>query len=219
MYVVTDVAIIPLSSQSDATEAIRQARQQQDGTRGKTATSDTSDSECESIQSEEESPSDPDPGLVIPIERENAANVAQDVIRKQGNYGRFAGQWFSREGWKLERTRTLGLSTENINAKAAAGGRPFAPSRGRSGDTAAKCDDREGGSAAEAPMEGSGVQLLPKLLKTTKMILSAASFFFSYDVDLTRRLDKRYTSEPNSLLHEVADPLVGGHSVRIVLKH
>ncbi len=36
------------------------------------------------------------------------SNVAQDVLTRKGQYGRFAERWFSRKGWSTEKRRAQG---------------------------------------------------------------------------------------------------------------
>ncbi|KAI9866695.1 MAG: hypothetical protein M1830_005918, partial [Pleopsidium flavum] len=49
--------------------------------------------------------------------------------------------------------------------------------------------------------------LLPKLLKTTKMMLGSRSFFFSYDYDITRRFGHQGGRSSDIPLHKKVDPL------------
>lgn len=54
----------------------------------------------------------------------------------------------------------------------------------------------------------TNTSMLPKLLRTTRTLLGSRSFFFSYELDITRRLG---TDEKNSSeipLHKSVDPLV-----------
>lgn len=50
--------------------------------------------------------------------------------------------------------------------------------------------------------------LLPKFLRTTRMLLDSRSFFFSYDLDITRRLGNQNTKSSELPLHKSVDPLV-----------
>lgn len=55
------------------------------------------------------------------------------------------------------------------------------------------------------------VNLLPKFLKTTRILLASKSFFFSYEYDITRRLGCQgsQTAKGSELpLHRAVDPLV-----------
>ena len=50
--------------------------------------------------------------------------------------------------------------------------------------------------------------LVPKLLRTTRMLLSSRSFFYSYDLDITRRLGGEIVRNPEIPLSKSVDPLV-----------
>lgn len=50
--------------------------------------------------------------------------------------------------------------------------------------------------------------LVPKLLRTTRMLLSSRSFFYSYDLDITRRLGGEIIKNPEIPLSKSVDPLV-----------
>ena len=49
--------------------------------------------------------------------------------------------------------------------------------------------------------------LVPKLLRTTRMLLSSRSFFFSYDFDITRRIGGDIVKNPEIPLSKSVDPL------------
>ena len=58
------------------------------------------------------------------------------------------------------------------------------------------------------PPESVAKTLLPKLLRTTRMLLASQSFFFSYDLDITRRIDNQSSKGSELPLHQSVDPLV-----------
>lgn len=122
VYVVTDVALIPLSSQSESEKALQHAkvslRKGYGGTASATEGSDTSDDEkshgnLETEGDEDISPTTP--GLNETLQatpsgksERSTSNVAQDVLERKGQYGRFAERWFSRKGWSSEKIRAQG---------------------------------------------------------------------------------------------------------------
>jgi hypothetical protein len=128
IYLVTDVALIPLSSQSDADAAITQARNRLK----QNFRPDDSDESDSDLFSEEElsqsavddEPESPKREIPSPPTQNSAADharrtsIAEDVIGKQGKYGRFAERWFSRRGWSAQGRRMQGMSTENNPAQA-----------------------------------------------------------------------------------------------------
>jgi hypothetical protein len=50
--------------------------------------------------------------------------------------------------------------------------------------------------------------LLPNLLRSTRLILSSRSFYFSYDFNITRRMGDPRMLDAKPLVHEDIDPLV-----------
>ena len=67
----------------------------------------------------------------------------------------------------------------------------------------------DGSKSVEATAPSSGVnQLLPKLLRTTRVLLTSNSFFYSYDMDITRRLGSTSTKASDLPLYKSVDPLV-----------
>lgn len=105
-----------------------------------------------------------------------AASVAQDVIQRGGKYGRFAAGWFSSRGWTAEGRRSQGMSVSEAPEIA------VVPS-----DNAPDLEQND----RRPP------SLLSKLLRTTEAFFSTGGFYFSYDIDLTRRLcPKAQPAEP-----------------------
>lgn len=110
----TGVALIPLTSQKDAKNAIAQAKlsleaESHEQTLEASADSDTSEDE----ESHLTSPTEPkSPETSAPTTK--SSGVAEDVIGKRGQYGRFAERWFSRKGWSSEKRRTQGMSTDSL---------------------------------------------------------------------------------------------------------
>lgn len=70
--------------------------------------------------------------------------------------------------------------------------------------------------AEKSALQGKEItgKLLPKLLRTTKMLLASRSFFYSYDYDITRRIGDQGTKHADVPLHRSVDALVGGHAER-----
>ena len=122
----TDVALTPCTSQTEAEKAIshtaiqlRRAVRAGKKTGSPTDSQTESDSESEtddlraSINNDVE-----DPGLQsdrdsFGEERDGEgkrSSIAEDVIKNRGSYGRFAQKWFSRKGWMMNQKRNLLLS-------------------------------------------------------------------------------------------------------------
>ena len=154
----------------------------------------------------------------------SSSNVAEDVISKKGQYGRFAERWFSRKGWSTDKRRAQGMSTADDKTPLPEEAKENVQSA-VSQNNAMEADpsDMDGfGQARRAnialrPKQGSQLEkgdanvantLLPKLLRTTRMLLMSRSFFFSYDIDITRRLGSQEIKSPDLPLHKSVDPLV-----------
>ncbi|KAL6859730.1 SacI homology domain-containing protein [Trichoderma novae-zelandiae] len=195
IYVVTQVAVTPCSSQSDAEESVR-----------KTARLLRTEPSS-SVNHDAESSSDEDGETPIAILNEEVddevvdkaggpadsqSSVAEDVIRRRGSYGRFAQRWFSRSGWTVDQRRTMGLSNSPTSTPPLAQAAPQA-------SVAGLPSLQEAGGSPLVPASA----LLPKLLQTIQVLFgSSHSFYFSYDLDITRSpSDSASIANPNSSLH------------------
>lgn len=229
IYVVTDVALLPLSSQTEAEKAVVAAVRQRD------ATTDTEDdfSDAEStagdsndVQSAadvEEAPSPTDDVRSKPDQKNSPAtsNIAEDVFSRRGPYGRFASQWLTKKGWGIPGIRAPSKIAEvepgpTQSADAASmQQQPMTsvrdvPSSPRTGDSSADQtrQSRPEGQDANDTTPGerdTTIPLLPKLLRSTRLILSSRSFYFSYDFNLTRRLGDPRMLNAKSLWYEDID--------------
>jgi len=126
IYVVSDVALIPLSSRTAAAQAISQAKKtSKAGKKPSAETGDTDDeddaasattlTEVEDHESPAHSPAEPPgtPELQTPLSpRKKGTSVVTNVIQNRGNYGRFAERWFSKSGWRASASRKQTMSDE-----------------------------------------------------------------------------------------------------------
>lgn len=206
IYVITEVALTPLSSKAEAELSIASTRsllQKKDGDHG--IDEDVSDDDTDLAPLQGDDVEDDHTSLPARsadnIKHRRTTSIAEDVISKKGGYGRFAQKWFSQKGWTADQRRNLGLTNPEIVSAAKHDG----PS-----DEDAKI------AAADAPiptekdhsMDDATAALLPKLLRTTQILFgSSRSFFFSYDHDLTRSMARRSTSGLDMPLHTQVDPL------------
>ncbi|MCJ1284814.1 hypothetical protein MMC26_004151 [Xylographa opegraphella] len=233
VYVITGVDLIPLSSQSDAQKAIELNNANSKKAASRVSAELTSDSDTSEDENEDAKPDqvsnneDDDPTIPHTPEAdkseasasqgtvEKTSSVVQDVIGRKGQYGRFAEKWFSKRGWSVEKRRMQGMSEANsegsgyksrkasgIKSTVASEDSPDVPTIASD-----KQDQRQ--EIKEAPTDPSIVadNLTPKLLKTTKMLLSSRSFYFSYDYDITRRLGTVQTKNSDVPLHKSVDSL------------
>ncbi|KAI8932582.1 hypothetical protein NX059_010086 [Plenodomus lindquistii] len=234
VYKITNVALIPLSSQPEATKAIASARdhlKRHNRVPGAEDSHGDSDSESErddGAPSVTDSLLDEDAPAVHNVtdpvtgqkgDAQHKTTVAEDVIQRKGVYGRFADKWFSRKGWSADNRRLQGLkSDEDLRAKNATqnvdsvvAGQSTSPAK----PDALPSDDpnlKEPISPKEIPQALGGekdattLALLPKILQTTTMYFSSGNFFFSYDYDISHSIDKQQPHS-NLPLHKQFDPL------------
>ncbi|KAF2396403.1 SacI domain-containing protein, partial [Trichodelitschia bisporula] len=234
VYCISEVALIPLSSQGDAAEAIRRARESQQRHAKKEANEDemlssSSEDEAEddiSIPDAHSTTSSPPPESAREAPK---TKVAEDVIGKKGVYGRFAQRWFSKAGWASESRRTQGMSSEENLAKAVS-----------DESAAAQVDASEAAPVKqsvsnEAPEEvahvvqpkqpenafilyrtayekqvskqNSEIPLLPKLLTVTKLFFSSKNFYFSYEYNLSKTFAQQGNQNSSVPLYRAYDSL------------
>ncbi|KAF3920006.1 Synaptojanin-1 [Orbilia brochopaga] len=247
IFVITDIALIPLNSKSDAEAAIARvrakfAKRNPNGTAVEDSESDD-EYDGESLLSSDDDVNDDPPRQ--PSHNRTKSSIAEDVIGKKGLYGRFAERWFSKRGWQVDKNRLQGLSgkgelgTEEIrmkrmrspNGTPSNAGTPteeateqaVTPSLDAQAQVAQGELTETGGDPAvqaapesEEPalevvddevVEGVANSLTPKLLRTTKILLSASrSFYFSYDYDITRSIAKQTPHTSSDVpLHKKVD--------------
>jgi hypothetical protein len=238
VYTIKDVAIIPLASQAEATQAISQAQErvkkQAAATGGQPSDeSDTSDYEEDNVLSDDEVYNSDDPSArrssrsrdPSPVPRSRTrvhtrkTSVAEDVIGRKGLYGRFADRWFSQRGWSVEQRRTQGMTAEvgttdtHSNVQPAVEDPQRIPKVSISESEPRNPTDTGPAPSSPTRLKADNVNsvassLLPKLLRTTRILFGSSNFFFSYECDITRSpaaLEQPPLSTP---LHQSVDPLV-----------
>ncbi|KAL8738794.1 MAG: hypothetical protein Q9181_000472 [Wetmoreana brouardii] len=232
VYLITSVALIPLSSQSEATRAIERTRKEiqaesSDKPPDSGIASDTSADEG-SYHLESNVPDDnskDSQALTLPYDpsrrksQEGRESVAQDVIGRKGQYGRFAERWFSRKGWTSEHRKRQGMSADDTGkpANVRVEGRSELIQAGQADQNSSrhkegKYEPTSGLAPQHAQKDASHEKdvtstLLPKLLRTTKMLFASRSFFYSYDYDITRRIGDHKSKPPDVPLYRSVDPL------------
>ncbi|RYP92987.1 hypothetical protein DL770_000861 [Monosporascus sp. CRB-9-2] len=219
VYVITDVALTPCTSQAEAERAISHTAVQlrrAAAAGNKTAIPAESHTESETESETELTPAGTshdadDPGALsdrdtpedAKVAGERRSGIAQDVIKNRGSYGRFAQKWFSNKGWRMDQKRHLLLSgTDEQESQ---------PANGSGKDGADNDKDLSNRVVNEnvgaPPAPSTGETLLPKLLRMAHIWFGTSrSFFFSYDVDLTRSLAARTVVPEDSPLHKTVDP-------------
>lgn len=229
VYVISGVALIPLSSQSEARKAVDQIKKDakkhiDDDAPGNARESEFSNDEDEQVVDADGRSADdknnelPHPGKIkTPMQNvadQKGKSIVEDVIGKKGQYGRFAESWFSKKGWSVEKRRVQGMSMGDGNVKKTDVAQdPIVenPTQAREqaghpqsiADSQVKVD-----SQAQPEALNAARTLLPKLLRTIKILFSSGSFYFSYDYDITRRLGTTLVKSSEIPLHKCVDPLV-----------
>lgn len=237
IYVITDVALIPLSSQSEAQNAITHARNALN--KGKTEPLHLGDTDDEdesdgggSTIAEEDEENDSIPSTPItetPSSKtgtlKHSTTVVSDVIQNKGSYGRFAGKWFSKAGWKDEGRRKQGMSSEeNLSItpeqkKSAEDALPdskkheaaHSPAEHASKPADTTADEVDTQKPSPSSLDTVVNNLTPRILSTTKLFFASRSFFFSYDYDISRSLSRQEPNPSGVPLHRRFDPLVCFH--------
>ena len=196
IYVVTGVAITPCSSKKEADESIRRAAT---ALRKHAAVDpndgfDSSDEDVEGPGTNLDEIEDAASEEGQPNPDSAKSSIAEDVMRRRGSYGRFAQRWFSKSGWTLDQRRTLGLSVSSPP------GSPINSTFGPSQST--KITLKE-----ESKEQSRVTELLPKLLRSLQVFFGTSrSFYFSYDIDLTRSVSQNAcTPGEDTPLHTCVD--------------
>ncbi|KIV87043.1 hypothetical protein PV11_02614 [Exophiala sideris] len=199
VYVIRDVALVPLSSQSEAETAITSAI----ASRGPAASADDSDSDLSETGEDDEATSkdaEPDtPSSDTPIEHgltqhnnSSSTSIVKNVIANRGQYARFASQWFSKQGWggaKPENKSSGRSAREQSSEATQSSTKGDAAAAANSADLQGEGHEEAQTAETQQILASNSVRdALPRIVKTTRMILTSGSFFFSYDFDLTRRL-------------------------------
>ncbi|KAF4231879.1 hypothetical protein CNMCM8980_001408 [Aspergillus fumigatiaffinis] len=215
IYSITNVAIIPLSSQADASRAISQAKEtllQGEAGVGETASEGSiSDNETDGgepdINSEPSSPTQEDSST-----RDRRGSIAEDVIGKRVRFGRFAASWLSRKTLGLPGLRNVDQdTTERLLGNEKDLETEVQPPIAKLEKSTAVSDAP--GAGADSPLESGKepsdptVELLPKLLRYTRLICSSENFFFAYDYDLTRSFGAQEARNDHIPMHKVVDEL------------
>ncbi|KAF7595312.1 hypothetical protein BBP40_006561 [Aspergillus hancockii] len=215
VYTITNVAVIPTSSQEDASRAISQAKEQLlQGEEGQ----DEAASLEETVSDTETEGEDIDASSVpsSPIRETSHArghsvsSIAEDVIGKRARFGRFAANWLSGKTLGLPGFGTAGQNNTNASQDVI-NEEPSVTSdvdKDSIEATASKVDGSLEQAAGQPPPPNPTVELLPKLLRYAKLLFTSNNFFFSYEYDLTRHFgERRWSLNSHLPLHKIVDEL------------
>lgn len=234
MYCITEVALIPLSSQVDAEKAILRARDSQlrHASTTEESLTDFSDDEEAISLAEEYWADDPDPepaqivqGTAMPLP------VLQQPATRSVLFGRFAERWMTIRGAAPRLGATPGKDpTGNLTPEAPAtqpADEPqIADDRALAGDQvfadvsavdvpitdATDLDNSKPVPTPTSQPEMVPLALIPKLLRTARFLFGSKNFFFAYDHDISRRASYG-GSQHDSALYESFDRAVSSHSL------
>ncbi|CZT23913.1 related to SAC1-recessive suppressor of secretory defect [Ramularia collo-cygni] len=216
IYLIRDVTLIPLSSKAEASKAIALAqgakKRAADLAYGEeTDESDVGeDAEVSSIGSEDDEPrsrpQDEAGALEVPkggVAKQSTTFV-KNVVQEKGKYGRFASQWFSKNGGQTNARRSQGLTKEQVDQENQA--LPKGDLKGDEGDrvdvnvTMGAADDEAGKEKSTTTSSGAILKrstierLTPRILRSARLYFSSSGFYFSYEHDLSGTLRKDASS-------------------------
>jgi hypothetical protein len=218
--VITEVALTPLSSKADADSSISQTqrsllkRSVEDGADNSDTDSDDEDIVVDLSGDIDDEVIDAGPGTPLSSqssqslgEHKRTSSIAQDVIAKKGDYGRFAQKWFSRKGWTVGQRRNLGMSASEPSDTVQTPTSQSGPT-GEEGAPPSIANTLGKVEEEKRPIRDIAGTLLPKLLRTTKIMFGTSqSFYFSYDYDITRSVATRKVTNSDLPLYTEVDPL------------
>lgn len=216
----TNVAIIPISSKADATRAIAQARKEvsQGDPDLDSPSEEVSDNVTDGAEAEISSAPSSPVRETFHARGVSVGSIAEDVIGKRVRFGRFAANWLSRKNLGLPRPGALeqevsespfddsprmSVDAPEIKDEAAEAAEAAVPREAEIGAAAAAAQDDAG-----RPSSDQAAELLPKLIRYTKLLFASHNFFFAYDYDLTRSFEAQEVRNEHQPLHKAVDPLV-----------
>jgi len=179
--------VLPLSSQKEVNEAIKAAITSSDTNTDDSDTSDAEEEQPDKVNSTEvESTAT---GDLSSFETKNKSNtsIAEAVAHRNVSFGKFATQWLSRQ---REPTSTTDSSEPKSASKEDLQGSEQIPASHDVPKDEVDVAEQAIENQPQLSTATATMNLVPRILRTTKMIFTSGSYFFSYEVDLTRRLEK-----------------------------
>lgn len=222
VYSITDVTLIPLSSQADAEEAILSAGRalKQDGRAAVESEESDIEDDADTASVNDETTSQNAEALEPPENTvlKKSTSFVKEVVQDKGRYGRFAERWFSKGGWAASGRKRQGMSeeakltTEQVKeADKALPEDEAVPSKKDSRSMSSSEEDDEKKSIETSPErpkskpQANIQNLAPRILRSARLYFSSSNFFFSYDYDLSTSLQA--ASASTSPLCKRFDPL------------
>lgn len=218
IYVIKDVAILPLSCQAEAERAIKQAGAglQKAKTSQEPEVVSSLSEESGSDSFEENSVADPELQTPPDGRGEGSTSVVQNVFERKGEYGRFTSQWFSRRGWALD---NKGMRTGTTPQTVREDQTPQPGTAGLNSENdslppiSSMLHQYNGGGEAvstQTSTHDAAAEMVPKILRRTVLLLTSRSFYFSYEFNITKRFGSSTTAalksvSPGDLEQQVFD--------------
>lgn len=187
IYRVADVVLLPLASFREASDAIRNMA---DATGQASDDSDSSISDSEDTDVKRNKVTDiastpGDDNRPFQGQNSSSTSVAEDVARGNVSFGRFATQWLSRQRWPTAKAKAPPFNAEESEPD------PVSKDDKVVKNLEAAKAQKEAADKPQAQQASTTLALLPRMLRTTKFLFCSGSYFFSYDIDLTRRFGNR----------------------------
>lgn len=216
IYLITDVAFIPLSSRRDAEDAIAEAQasarktQHNDSPLPELHVEATVDPECDASAPLEHDPFDEQKSSPVQatassqLPWRNEQGIGADVIASKGLHGRLAGRWLSTQNWTMNHNGREGNSSSEDFGKSrpldrrksvCLGDVPLPESQKRLAPVELTPPMSAAGSDGLAEAISSShpavvlTTIVPKLLHTMYQLLTSNTLYFSYNYDITRTFD------------------------------
>ncbi|RKF79289.1 Phosphatidylinositide phosphatase SAC2 [Golovinomyces cichoracearum] len=205
IYVVTEVALTPVTCLAEAEASIGNTQNQllkniETDHHAYSIDSEEheeeSDNICPTVSPEADEEMDQEKCRNLPTRRRKSS-VAEDVMAKRGGYGRIAQKWFSRTGWALDQRRNMGMTSPE-DLKTTADDCVDSSTSGllREGKQNQSLDNERQGNEYKVGFVTE--KIFQKLIRRTELLLgSSKSFYFSYEWDITR-----VYSQPSILKNE-----------------
>lgn len=185
----------PCSSQSEAKESIGKTARHLVRLSAQNSDSDDSDSSDDDLDLPKGPIDEIEDGVTSGNEAKAdsaRSSVAEDVIRRRGSYGRFAHRWFGGTGWTADQKGSMGIGSSPT----------LSPTQSKIPASPTITEEAPAEETA-LPINAESVpvsNLLPKLLRATQLYFgSSRSFYFSYDLDITRRLGEKAAFPSNDV--------------------
>ncbi|KAL2757954.1 hypothetical protein ACRALDRAFT_2017005 [Sodiomyces alcalophilus JCM 7366] len=197
VYVVTEVAITPCTSRSEAEDAVSRTATQLQSRAEDSGAEESDADEALELQADTaddvEDPVSADEGAIPDSpgsNRNSKSTVAEDVMSRK-------------DGWAQSQRRSIGWSEVLPQSSIVAESERQASRDGTPEATPVRDDKWEQAGEERA------TSLLPKLLRTAHIFYGLSrSFYFSYDVDITRHWARRFEAPPRDLpLYQQVDPV------------